>query len=107
MTQSNSLKPMFPIVCALALASVAEAGNYHNFGVAVYARAYEVQQMKDPAWLESRWATVTNDEVDKIYLETHRDGVVPDQATARQRQAVLQEQGRRDGRRHRHGGQRA
>ena len=82
MTQSNSLKPMFPIVCALALASVAEAGNYHNFGVAVYARAYEVQQMKDPAWLESRWATITGGlKVDKIYLETHRDGVIPDQAT--------------------------
>ena len=81
MTQSNSLKLVFPI-CLLALASVAEAGNYHSFGVAVYARAYEVQQMKDPAWLESRWATITSGlKVDKIYLETHRDGVVPDQAT--------------------------
>jgi hypothetical protein len=39
MTQSNSFKLALPIVCALALASVAEAGNYHNFGVAVYARA--------------------------------------------------------------------
>ena len=72
----------FPIVCLLALASVAQAGNYHSFGVAVYARAYEVQQMKDPAWLESRWATITSGlKVDKIYLETHRDGVIPDQAT--------------------------
>jgi hypothetical protein len=50
--------------------------------VAVYARAYEVEQMKDPAWLESRWAAITSGlKVDKIYLETHRDGVVPDQAT--------------------------
>ena len=73
---------MAAIVCALALASVAEAGSYHNFRVAVYARAYEVQQMKDPAWLESRWAAITSGlKVDKIYLETHRDGVIPDQAT--------------------------
>ena len=75
-------KLTFPVVCVLALASVAQAGNYRNFSVAVYARAYEVQQMKDPAWLESRWAVITNGlKVDKIYLETHRDGVIPDQAT--------------------------
>jgi hypothetical protein len=75
-------KLTFPIVCALALTSVSQAGNYRNFGVAVYARAYEVVQMKDPAWLESRWAAITSGlKVDKIYLETHRDGVIPDQAT--------------------------
>jgi hypothetical protein len=63
----------------LALASAAEAGHYHNFRVAVYARAYEVQQMKDPAWLETRWASITDGlKVDKIYLEVHRDGVIPD-----------------------------
>ena len=42
MTRSNSFKLAFPIVCVFALASVAEAGNYQNFRVAVYARAYEV-----------------------------------------------------------------
>jgi hypothetical protein len=63
-------------------ASVAQASGYQNFAVAVYARAYEVRQMKDPAWLESRWAAITNGlKVDKIYLETHRDGVIPDQQT--------------------------
>jgi len=67
--------------CLLLFAPAGEAG-YQNFRVAVYARAYEVQQMKDPAWLESRWATITNGlHVDKIYLETHRDGVIPDQQT--------------------------
>jgi hypothetical protein len=25
--------------------------NYRNFDVALYARVYETQQMKDPAWL--------------------------------------------------------
>jgi hypothetical protein len=67
---------------AFAFASAAEAANYQNFRVAVYARAYEVVQMKDPAWLEARWATITTGlKVDKIYLETHRDGVIPDQQT--------------------------
>lgn len=69
-------------VLLFSLASVAEAANYQNFRVAVYARAYEVVQMKDPAWLESRWATITTGlKVDKIYLETHRDGIIPDQQT--------------------------
>jgi len=65
----------------LLFAPAGEAG-YQNFRVAVYARAYEVQQMKDPAWLESRWATISSGlHVDKIYLETHGDGVIPDQQT--------------------------
>jgi hypothetical protein len=56
--------------------------NYGNFRVALYARVYETQQMKDPAWLESRWAAATRHmKVDKIYLETHRDTVIVDQAT--------------------------
>jgi len=70
------------IVCWFLCAVVANASGYKDFRVAVYARAYEVQQMKDPAWLESRWTTITNGlKVDKIYLETHRDGVIPDQQT--------------------------
>ena len=82
MTRLNLLKLALLPICLLALASNAGAGNYHNFRVAVYARAYEVQQMKDPAWLEARWASITNGlRVDKIYLETHRDGVIPDQET--------------------------
>jgi len=70
------------VLFLFSFASVAQAGNYKNFRVAVYARAYEVVQMKDPAWLEARWTTITTGlKVDKIYLETHRDGIVPDQQT--------------------------
>ncbi len=73
------------LACLLPLgAAVALAGgnNYKNFDVALYSRVYETQQMKDPAWLESHWAAVSkNMKVDKIYLETHRDTVVVDQAT--------------------------
>ena len=65
-----------------ASAAVAGGNNYKNFDVALYSRVYETQQMKDPAWLESHWQAVSKYmKVDKIYLETHRDLVVVDQAT--------------------------
>jgi hypothetical protein len=63
-------------------AAIAGGNNYKSFDVALYSRVYETQQMKDPAWLESRWAAVSKHmKVDKIYLETHRDTIVVDQAT--------------------------
>ena len=56
--------------------------NYKNFDVASHARVIDVQEMKDPAWLERSGAAVTKYvKFDKIYLETHRDTVMPDQAT--------------------------
>ena len=62
--------------------AMAGGNNYKSFDVALYSRVYETQQMKDPAWLESHWAAVSkNMKVDKIYLETHRDTVIVDQAT--------------------------
>ncbi len=68
----------------LLILSAAFAGgnNYKNFDVAVYCRVYEVREMKDPAWLESRWNAISkNVKIDKVYLETHRDMIVADQAT--------------------------
>jgi hypothetical protein len=66
----------------LAFASAFAGGAYQNFDVASYARVMDVQEMKDPAWLERNWAAVTKYvKFDKIYLETHRDTVMPDQAT--------------------------
>jgi hypothetical protein len=70
---------LFILVVSCAFAG---GNNYKNFDVAVYARVIDVQEMKDPAWLERSWAAVTKYvKVDKIYLETHRDTVMPDQAT--------------------------
>jgi hypothetical protein len=78
----------------LLLPALMIAGNYKNFGVAVYARAYEVQQMKDPAWLEKTWAVITTGlKVDKIYLEVHRDGVIPDQETLDKAKAFFKAKG--------------
>lgn len=51
--------------------------NYKNFNVAIYTRAYEVQKMTDPAWLDSTWNIISSQmKVDKIYLETHRDKLI-------------------------------
>jgi hypothetical protein len=71
---------LLAVVCWSPLS--AGGGNYKNFDVAIYCRVYEVQKMKDPAYLENVWAAVSpHMKVDKIYLETHRDTVVVDQAT--------------------------
>lgn len=54
---------------------------YDNFKVAVYTRAYETAKMADPAWLDEHWGRISRQlHVDKIYLETHRDGVIVDEA---------------------------
>jgi len=60
----------------------ATAGAYENFQVAVYVRAQEVAQMADPAWLEREWQRISSAvHVDKVYLEVHRDGTMPDART--------------------------
>ena len=63
------------IVWVMALMMVTPVGAKHkNFKVSVYVRAAEVQKMKDQKWLDESWATISNQlDVDKIYLETHRD----------------------------------
>ncbi|MFO1475512.1 MAG: hypothetical protein U1F98_02530 [Verrucomicrobiota bacterium] len=84
---SHFLKRFPSLIAALALISVfpAAAGQYTNFAVAVYCRAYEVREMRDPAWLTNTWNQVQPQlRIDKIYLETHRDGVIPDAATLEQ-----------------------
>ena len=53
-------------------AAVAGGNNYKNFDVALYSRVYETQQMKDPAWLESRWEAISkNVKLDHIYLTSY------------------------------------
>ena len=65
----------------VALATHAQ-GNYKNFEVAVYSRAYETMKMGDDIWLPQVWDEISRQvKVDKIYLETHRDLLVVDEAT--------------------------
>ncbi len=66
----------------LAGFSIVFAGNYKSYKVSIYTRAYEVEKMGDPEWLESTWKTISSQmKVDKIYLETHRDLLVVPQST--------------------------
>jgi hypothetical protein len=66
----------------VATCAYASGNNYKNFGVATYATVRDVVQMKDPAYLESRWAGMSKYvKFDKVYLETSRDLIVADQAS--------------------------
>jgi hypothetical protein len=70
-------------IAALAVPALTTAlAAYENFKVALYARAYETAKMADPVWLEEHWARISQQvHVDKIYLETHRDTLIVDEAT--------------------------
>ena len=66
----------------VATCAFASGNNYKNFDVATYATVRDVVQMKDPAYLESRWARMSKYvKFDKVYLETSRDLIVADQAS--------------------------
>jgi hypothetical protein len=90
----NAVRLASLLIPCLLLPATSLAAGYKNFKVAVYTRAYEVVQMKDPAWLEKNWAIITkNLKVDKIYLELHRDGVIPDQDTLDKAKAFFKSKG--------------
>ncbi|MBK9989204.1 MAG: hypothetical protein IPP19_00320 [Verrucomicrobia bacterium] len=73
----------FILIAALAIPAVTTTLTaYENFKIAVYSRAYETAKMADPVWLEERWTRISQQvHVDKIYLETHRDTLIVDDAT--------------------------
>ena len=76
------------------LMAVPATAAHKNFKVSVYVRAYEVQKMKDPAWLESTWKIISDQlDVDKIYLETHRDLLIVDDETLEQAKAFFLKRG--------------
>lgn len=68
--------------------------KHRNFKVSIYVRAYEVQKMKDTQWLEQSWKTISSQlDVDKIYLETHRDLLIVDEATIEKAKKFFMKQG--------------
>ena len=72
--KSSRILLALSLLCLPVMSKTAGKGNYDNFKVSVYTRAYEVQNMTDPAWLDSTWNIISSQmKVDKIYLETHRD----------------------------------
>ena len=78
----------------VAVAAIPARAGHKNFKVSVYVRAYEVEKMKDSQWLESSWKTISSQlDVDKIYLETHRDLLIVDDATLEKAKKFFQKQG--------------
>jgi hypothetical protein len=73
---------MKKLLCALACAvsvSLARAGNYQNFGVAVYIPVSIVKTFADPKVLQSEWDLINSQvKVDKVYIEVHRDRILAD-----------------------------
>ncbi len=63
---------------------ITATGSYRNFNVAIYARAYEVREMADLDSLAARFDVMQRYlKVDRVYLETHRDTLIADEATIR------------------------
>jgi hypothetical protein len=68
--------------------------HYHSFNAAVYARAYEVDRMKDDQWLGQSWDVISRAvKVNKVYLETHRDKLLVDGATLEKAKAFFAARG--------------
>ena len=52
----------------------AKQKKFENFKVSTYIRAQDVARMDDEEFLKSTWEIVSQQvDLDKIYLETHRD----------------------------------
>ena len=78
------------MVCNMTM----QAKAYESFKVSIYVRAYEVDKMKDIHWLDSTWNVISQQlEVDKIYLETHRDLLVVKDATLEQAKKFFHDRG--------------
>ena len=72
------------MLMAIAVAAIlpAQAGKYQNFKVSTYIRAQDVARMADDKFLSQTWETVSAQvDLDKIYLETHRDAFTVDEKT--------------------------
>jgi len=80
---------MVVLVCLLA--TTMQAGKYQNFKVSTYIRAQDVARMDDEKFLKSTWETVSSQvDLDKIYLETHRDAfIVPEKTLTKVKKFFL------------------
>ena len=80
MSIMNFKRILLVTMTLLTMTSTAVAGKYKNFKVSTYIRAQDVARMEDEKFLNQTWETVSSQvDLDKIYLETHRDAfIVPE-----------------------------
>lgn len=84
---------LLPVLFA-ALTIANGLAAYENFKVAVYCRAREVSKMTDTAWLETKWREISSQvHVDKVYIETHRDQLLVDDAALEAAKKFFREHG--------------
>ena len=90
MTTKNLRKIML-VAVALMMVTVAQAKKFNNFKVSTYIRAQDVARMEDEKFLKSTWETVNSQvDLDKIYLETHRDAfTVPEKTLVKVKKFFL------------------
>lgn len=87
-------KVIITLAVVLTMVPMLFAGNYKSYRVSIYTRAYEVEKMSDPQWLESTWKTISSQmKVDRIYLETHRDTKIVPQSTLDAAKKFFKKQG--------------
>ena len=68
------MKQFLLILGVVFIATVIPVKSQSPYKVSIYTRAMEVRNMEDTSWLHQTWATISSQlEVDKIYLEIHRD----------------------------------
>ena len=97
-----SLHPAATLLTLVALMAPgpkgAGAGSYEHFGVAIYARAYEVREMGDLERLRARFEVMERHvKVSKVYLETHRDKILVDGETLEKAKGFFEARGIRTG----------
>ena len=65
---------------------------FKNFKVSTYIRAQDIARMDDDKFLKDTWETVSSQvDLDKIYLETHRDAfIVPERTLLKVKKFFLQ-----------------
>lgn len=72
----NLSKILFAVIAVWITMPIvaAKQRKFENFKVSTYIRAQDVARMEDEKFLESTWEVVSQQvDLDKIYLETHRD----------------------------------
>lgn len=76
----RSALPIFFVLASFSLGA-APPPAHDQFKVAVYIPVGVVEQMKDPAYIQKSWDSISSQvKVDKVYIETYRSGLVADDA---------------------------
>ena len=82
------------LVTVAFLTITAQAGKFKNFKVSTYIRAQDVARMEDDKFLKSTWETVSSQvDLDKIYIETHRDAFTVPEKTLKKVKKFFQSKG--------------